>query len=66
MAARNRPTRAPHPSRRQTSITSTRISTVTFDVVGKSAHWRELDEVAWAVLGAEGDPDATDGEEDYV
>jgi len=51
-----------HRTERQTSITS--ISIITVDVVGKSAHWHELDEVAWAVLGAQGDPDATDGEED--
>ena len=51
-----------HRTERQTLITS--ISTITVDVIGKSAHWHELDEVAWAVLGAQGDPDATDGEED--
>ena len=47
---------------RQTSITS--ISTVTFDVVGKSTWQQWSDEVAREAPDSEGDPDATDGEED--
>ena len=47
---------------RQTSITS--ISTVIFDVVGKSTWQQWSDEVARAAPGSEGDPGATDGEKD--
>ena len=49
---------------RQTSITSLEISNVTFDVVGKSTWQQWSDEVAREAPDSEGDPDATDGEED--
>ena len=49
---------------RQTSITSISTIHITVDVVGKST-WQQLsDEVASAAPGSEGDPDATEGEED--
>ena len=51
-----------HRTERQTLITS--ISTITFDVVGKSTWQQWSDEVAREAPGSEGDPDATDGEED--